>query len=206
MRLTLDMLPSPSELRRILQRLSDSHGDCSLHEIARIVAAFADARDVEFFRRDGDPVNTATTLAELCEQPFEIAVRFTILPRDRSATGISQFSEPRSRFRPLEPEAADPEARVDAFIREFARLETRNDFMWAGYVVRELLPRVGFSPDDAKDVLNRLRTDEIINVQRVANPRNPEYPATGVQLNHDNARVRTILGLDAPAPGVSPSP
>ena len=71
--------------------------------------------------------------------------------------------------------------------------------MWAGYIVRELLPRVGFAPEEAKLVLDRLRTEELVTISKVSNPKNPEFPATGVQLNHEHPRVKALLGEDVPA-------
>ncbi len=83
--------------------------------------------------------------------------------------------------------------RTDLFLREFIRLEDRHDFMWAGYIVRELLPRLGFAPDEAKVVLDHLRAEKLVTISKVPNPKNPDFPATGVHLNREHPRVKGLL-------------
>ena len=65
--------------------------------------------------------------------------------------------------------------------------------MWAGYVVRELLPRLGFPAEEAKSILDKLKTEKLVIIGKVANPRNPDFPATGVRLNHEHPRVQALL-------------
>jgi hypothetical protein len=87
--------------------------------------------------------------------------------------------------------------RYDHFLREFLRLQQRHEFMWAGYIVRELLPRLGFPPEEAKVVLDRLRAENLVTITRVPNPKNPSFPATGVLLNLEHPRIKALLGSDA---------
>jgi hypothetical protein len=117
--------------------------------------------------------------------------------------------ESASRFHLGQPPPADdssPDDRFEHFVREFARVEQRHEFMWAGYVVREFLPRCGFAADEAKVILDRFRTEGVLLVSKVQNPRNPGFPATGVRLNRDHPRVITILGRISPEPAPDPRP
>jgi hypothetical protein len=96
--------------------------------------------------------------------------------------------------------------RTDMFLREFMRLENRHDFMWAGYIVRELLPRLGFAPEEAKLVLDHLRAEKLVTISKVPNPKNPDFPATGVHLNREHPRVKALLASHPRNDGATAAP
>jgi len=186
-----------THLTAVLRRLADTHGDTPLAEIERILAGVFEARTVRFVvAHSGDraePLTLRALLDRPCDVVIELQTQLMGLPAGggRSATGAA------SRFQPGDaPPAPEPsaEARCDQFIREFARLEQRHEFMWAGYIVRELLPRVGFPDAEAKVVLDRLRMDGILHMTKVPNPKNPHFPATGAKLNRQHPRVIAVLG------------
>lgn len=114
-----------------------------------------------------------------------------------TAPALTPPAAPASRFREGAPHADAPvlasDTRCELFLREFLRLEQRHEFMWAGYIVRELLPRLGFAPDEAKLILDRLRIENLVTISKVSNPKNPDFPATGVRLNHEHPRVKALL-------------
>lgn len=175
-------------------------------ETVPFLSAALDVREVRFLSMSGEDLPRSMRLRELVNESFEVLLEDVIHPR----TGLPPHAqhadaEARSRFQPdsQPPGPLDESQKRDYFIREFNRLQSRNDFMWAGYVVRELLPRIGYSLEDTKSVLNNLRAEQIVNVKKVANPRNPDFPATGVQLNLENPHVRTVLGLPPLAEGES---
>lgn len=196
------MLSVRHDIRNLLHRLARHFSQYNIDEIAKIVAATADARDVRFLDEHASELPAHTTLADLLDQPYEITLRFTQSPgngrhRHYHDSGAQQAGSRFHATDPTVPADATDEERIEFFIREFDRLQNRNEFMWAGYVVRELLPRLGFPPEETKSVLNQLREDEIVIVQKVENPRNPDYPATGVRLNYENETVLEVLGDDA---------
>lgn len=183
-------------LRAVLQRLARNHGEITVGETVPFLSAALDVREVRFLSLHGEDLPRDLRLRELVTESFEVILDDVIHPRTTYAHGPPLEGEGRSRFQPELPAGPmDENQKRELFIREFNRLQSRNDFMWAGYVVRELLPRIGYALEDTKNVLNNLRTDRIVNVKKVANPRNPDFPATGVQLNLDHPHVRTVLGM-----------
>jgi hypothetical protein len=186
----------------VLQRLARIQGDLSIGDAVPFLCAALDVRDVRFLDENGQDLGRGMRLRDLIAAPFEVVLhdRVSIPLRSGAHPGPASVDdgEPaRSRFHATDapPPPVDDNRRLEMFIREFNRLQHRNEFMWAGYVVREMLPRIGYDPDDTKSVLNKLRADRIVNVKKVPNPRNPEFPATGVQLNLSHPLVRSVLGL-----------
>ncbi len=176
-----------SHLEAILRRLGQNRDRTTVRELVTTLCASYDLGDIQFVM-NGQPLAPETSVAALADGPFEVSLRLTC---DLSGASTAAGS---SRFRASEDEPAfqftEDDPRVDAFIRELARLEDRNEFMWAGYIVRDLLPRVGFPAEQTKIVLDHLREAGIVLVEKVPNPKNPTFPATGVRLNNENERVQ----------------
>lgn len=182
------MTPISDNLARGVNQLARSQPQMSLIDAAGVVAAFAGCARAFFVRPDGQRFAPDATLREAVQAGAQLELRLDLA--DHNGDGQPWAS----RFHAQGDAIPTGEAPLLAFVREFARLQTRNEFMWAGYVVRELLPRVGYPPHDTKSVLNDLREQKIVNVKRVHNPRNPDFPATAVQLNLEHPRVAEILG------------
>lgn len=193
------MLTWKSHLLGALQRLARSHAASQLAEVERIVCAACDADEVRFCDLRGRGLPAQTTLTELLAGPFEVAIRLQQrAPVDLTAGGNgAPHGDGATRFRPVgvTAEAGPPpmDPRHHRLFEEFVRLEQRNGFMWAGYIVRELLPRLGFAPEEAKHILDRYRSEGVFLVTKVPNPKNPEFPATGVRLNRDHPLVLSLL-------------
>lgn len=199
-----------THLVAVLRRLARNNARTSVAEIQQTLAGILDARAVRFLRPDETPFPADTTLADLLEQPYvariDVAGELISPP---AAAGDAPDTYAGSRFRPGEPAVPDSldDPRFDDFFREFVRLESSHDFMWAGYVVRELIPRLGFPADSAKLVLDRLCAEGILSVNKVPNPRNPGFPASGVSLNHSHPRVvATLAPASSPAPASGDEP
>ncbi len=185
-----------THLTAVLRRLAETHGDAPLAEIERILAGVFEARSVRFVVAHSTDRAAPLTLRALLDRPFDAVIELQTQLMGLPAGGGRTAPGSVSRFQPGDaPPAPEPsaEARCDEFIREFARLEQRHEFMWAGYIVRELLPRVGFPDAEAKVVLDRLRMDGILHMTKVPNPKNPHFPATGARLNRQHPRVIAVL-------------
>jgi hypothetical protein len=161
------------------------------------MASVLEAEDVVIQHADGQIIPDEVRIGDVEGESLRVhlAVRADLAPP-------REAPPPReSRFHPGEAPAdvsAMPGDRYEEFIREFARLEQHHEFMWAGYVVRELMPRIGFPAGEAKLVLDRLCSEGILRISKVPNPRNPSFPATGVELNYEHPRVLAALEIEAP--------
>jgi hypothetical protein len=186
-------------LQETLSGLARTHAHAPVSEIQRILRGVLGFDDVRFQGPDGRELHPELTLQQALDQCAAVSIRLQLKPVPLTASAGDGTALPaESRFREGAP-APDVsnlsmDERTDLFLREFIRLENRHDFMWAGYIVRELLPRLGFAPDEAKLVLDHLRAEKLVTISKVPNPKNPEFPATGVHLNHDHPRVQALLG------------
>lgn len=110
-------------------------------------------------------------------------------------------------YRPAPSYAAPVEFSETAVLRELDRLEQRNRQTWAGFIVNHLLPGLGFSPDEARQVLKRLSARELVMITREPNPKNPDRPASFVRINRAHPRIASILaGEPQVRPGTRPPP
>lgn len=207
-----------THLRGVLHRLVRTHAHSPLSEIQQILAEVLEAEEVRFQDARGRDIWEGTTLEDLLSAPFHVALRVAPAP---SANGVhaadvgvngnvvAAQADTLAPRRPAPAAGVDApphagssadgwEARYESFCREFDRLERRHGFMWAGYIVKELLPRLGFEAESAKAVLDQLQAEGLVKVSKVPNPKNPLFPATGVQLNHDHPRVRAALCENEP--------
>nr|QDY92636.1 hypothetical protein fos2004AM_00005 [uncultured Planctomycetota bacterium] len=204
-----------THLEALLRRLAETHGDAPLREIQRTLASVLEAHSVRFQTPQGSDLPPNTALSSIRDQPIVVSIDIhsQVLGTTLSQAAVAPSDDhaqltPESRFQPGEA-ATDSSTTPfhEAFIREFARLEQRHEFMWAGYVVRELLPRMGFPLNETKLILDRLCSEGILAISKVPNPKNPNFPATGVQLNREHPRVRAALEAQPaePPPNESPS-
>ena len=197
-----------SQLHGLLAGLARTHGNSPLSEIQRILDGVLHVEGVTFHGQDGQELPAETPLRAALEEACELRARLecaAAVPADAGGMALTDQQDGlrESRFRESTPtaEAGDPatDTRFTRFLLEFLRLEQHHDFMWAGYIVRELLPRIGFAAEEAKGVLDLLRAENLVTITKVPNPKNPDFPATGVRLNHDHPRVRALLGEEPPA-------
>lgn len=85
------------------------------------------------------------------------------------------------------------DARLVRFVREVDRLERARKFVWIGYVVKERLPELGFGQAEAQEVLDRAQREGMVSLQKIPNPKNPDFPTTTIVLNRDHPVVRKVL-------------
>lgn len=194
------MFDSRQQLRNLLLGLARTHPAAPLSEIQRILRGVLGVEDVRFTGRQGqvlpDGLALQNALPELESLQFRIS-SLDLMSTSPTLAAPAVAAQP-SRFREGAPSVdehnLDEDERYERFLQEFVRLEQSHDFMWAGYIVREMLPRLGFAPEEAKLVLDKLRAEKLVTITKVPNPKNPEFPATGVRLNHEHARVKAMLG------------
>lgn len=204
------MLTWRLHLAAVLQRLLVAQPNIKVEDAARTLATVLDADEVRLEDHKQHPLPADAPLHDFANQGIQVHVRVAgkLLGKDAQSSGngarLDELLAPdeETRFQPGEAPASRndiPTAQRDGeFIREFARLEQSHDFMWAGYVVRELLPRLGYPSEEAKLVLDRFCADGILSISKIPNPRNPSFPATGVVLNRDHARVIEAIGISTP--------
>lgn len=200
-----------THLTAMLERLGQSHPDSRLPETERLLASILEAESVRFQDEDGQALPADTTLSRLLKRAFTVSIGVRQPPVTHERTSDSKSDAARvaatelpSRFHPGEPPphladvARDP--RFERFVHEFDRLEHGRQFMWAGYIVRDLLPRLGFPAEEAKVILDHMRADGMLTITKVPNPKHPDFPATGVQLNREHPWVQALLAGRKHAP------
>ena len=187
-----------SHLRAVLFRLARTHGNNSVADIERLLCEVFDASAARFVDLERRPLDPGWQLQDILQKPFAVSLDVEYQPsRAGAPTELQNAHEPagtseHSRFQA--DNTLTPEDRVAWFIREFGRLEQTHDFMWAGYIVKEMMGRIGLSPPEARTMLDELNAAGIVTVSKVPNPKNPEHPASAVKLVRDNVTVQEILG------------
>ncbi len=185
-----------AQVQDLLLGLSRTHARDALHEIQRILRGVLEAQEVRFLDRDGHDLPAEMPLQQALPPDGPLSVLRLDLAMSRTVSEGRRRGE--SRFREGAPPLANlsTDQRHELFLKEFIRLAERHEFMWAGYIVRELLPRLGFAPHEAKAVLDELRAEQLVTISKVPNPKNPEFPATGVKLNCEHPRVKALLAAE----------
>jgi len=96
---------------------------------------------------------------------------------------------------------------VERVIRELRTQERRRDFIWAGFVVKDLLPSLGLDERESQVLFDNMRNEGMISLTKKPSPKNPDFSATSVQLNNDHPAVRRVLGGNGePKKGFQPIP
>jgi hypothetical protein len=99
-----------------------------------------------------------------------------------------------------------PEYNEAALIREFDRREKEHGANKAGFIVNDLLPRMGFDNADAKRVLRAMEAQNLVHTERRPNPNNPDRPTSFVTLNRAHPAVKKALGNEETGPFFEPVP
>jgi len=156
----------------------------------------------------GKPIHGRTLFRRALEQAGSVDVRVPMQPatgngssdRDPDRTPTPEPSEgpaqsdPPSQVRvPERPNTANVEFNQTFLIREFFRREQQGKVMVAGFLVNDLLPRLGFTTTQAKQILRQIEAQGIVRTQTVPSTKNPDRMTTLVELNHNHPGVREFL-------------
>lgn len=102
------------------------------------------------------------------------------------------------------PRPPQSESMMDRIISALESRERQRDFIWAGFVVNDLLPGLGSDRREAQEWFDLMVEQGIILLTKVPNPNNPDFPTTKVQLDRENETVRRVLQTEAPAKRFEP--
>lgn len=187
-----------THLRGVLFRLARTHGNNPIADIERMLCETFDGLSVRFTDQEECPLDPQMPLRHLVEHPFRCQVNIECVPHHTGGHHhghhVDHHQPVISRFQPEVQLSA--EERVPWFVREFARLEQTHDFMWAGYIVKEMLPSIGIQTAEAREFLDELQAQGIVTVRKIPNPRNPDHPASAVHLEREHEVVQQTLGPD----------
>jgi len=81
----------------------------------------------------------------------------------------------------------------ERLIRELNRQERSRKFVWAGFVVRDLLPGFGLNARESQVLFDHMVDEGVIATRKRPNPNNPDFPTTSVELNHEHPEVKRLL-------------
>jgi hypothetical protein len=100
--------------------------------------------------------------------------------------------QPPPRSKSLSP-AVPPIFNEAYLIREFDRRERERGPIFAGFIVNDLLPRMGFDTADAKRILRAMEAQNMVHTERKPNPSDPARSTTFVTLNREHPHVGRVL-------------
>jgi len=78
-------------------------------------------------------------------------------------------------------------------IQEFDRRERERGPIFAGFIVNDLLPRMGFNTSDAKKILRAMEAQNMVRTEHKPNPKQPDRTTTFVTLNRQHPHVARVL-------------
>ena len=97
--------------------------------------------------------------------------------------------------RPRAPGMTTPPIYNEALlVREFEKRERERGPIFAGFIVNDLLPRMGFDAADAKRILRAMEAQNMVRTEQKANPNQPGRTTTYVSLNRAHPHVARVLG------------
>jgi len=186
------------DLRPLIHQKVEELGDTDLTALQDVLCDELGADEIEFLDAFRRVIHRRAPLHEVLARirfvnvrmPVQLGGRFTPEHDDNG-----RDADRRDYNAPQRP-ARMGDAQIDevAIIREMDRLEQRNGPSWAGFLVKTMLPRLGYSTDEARHILKLLEVRGLTVSTRRENPRNPDRPATFVELNRNNPRVAEALG------------
>jgi hypothetical protein len=194
-------------VRSALLRLEENDSKLNVKSAQKLLAAVWNAKEVEFV-----DVHGRTLLENALRQPLKLKIVFEVEcgPNGRSATQDEHVLSHEGEQQHEDPPATqsvggsqDAPSRLDSggvvdplherFIRELDNAEKQRHFVWAGYVVREMLPTIGLSEEEANPFLQRLVREGVVLISKRPNPKNPDFPTSCVTLNRENAIVKRLI-------------
>jgi hypothetical protein len=110
-----------------------------------------------------------------------------------SSSAKSGMDEHRTRSHTRQTAPVSPVFNEAYLIREFDRRERERGPIFAGFIVNDLLPRLGFDTADAKRILRAMEAQDIVRMERKPNPKDPDRSTTFVRLNRDHPHVARVL-------------
>ncbi len=189
-----------SHLRSVLYRLARTHGNNNVADVERLLCEVFDAKSVRFLDAEDRPMAPDRPLRDALLKPFQIELNIEFQPQHHRPTAgdalLRRDDAEASSAGPTGFRAdvtLDHDEQIDWFVREFDRLEQTHEFMWAGYIVKEMFAKIGLTPPEAREMLDELHGMGIVSVRKVPNPKNPEHPASAVTLIREHERVGTAL-------------
>lgn len=186
--------------------IARTHGAERLTQVEPLLCDAFGALEVKLQDANGGNLHGDTCLRNAIRDARSVMIRLPWPPIGDSPDGVADQSDDALRAdgsadagnaKAPPPQAmggTETEDGIEArFIIEFDRLERQNRFMWAGFVVKELLPQLGLGPTETKPFLRRLEADGLVITTREPNPKNPDFPTTRVSLYRDHPRVQAVL-------------
>lgn len=203
-----------------LKHFAATTPDLSLRRVRDLLKVLWDCEDVEFLDQEAETaMGGKTFISNVLAKPFVIRVTadLSIDPTDDSASHPVTSQEPQALrtlkdphpastgINDLPPEYLQPRPRsIDPLIeRAIAAIdlqERRRDFIWAGFIVKDMLPGMGIETREAQLLFDQMVDTGMLLLEKRANPNNPDFPSTCVKLNRDDKVVRAVLGRNGDAP------
>ncbi|MGD2110783.1 MAG: hypothetical protein PVI86_15500 [Phycisphaerae bacterium] len=182
---------------RFLNSLADTNSKVTVASAEKQLQDIWTAEKIDFLDPEGNPIHGATHLLRALGRPFKLRAVFELAcgESENDAAGGSRKTAPDDPLPVTDPgphtQAVDP--LLERVISALDTQERRRDFVWAGFVVKDLLPGLGLESHEAQRWFDTLVDDEIFVLDQRPNPNNPDFPSTNVRLNRDNDVVKRVL-------------
>lgn len=201
-----------------IKKLANSSPKRNVKDARESLTDAWNATKIEFVDTRGDDIHGRTLLEKMLSHPFKLRVHFEAdYSPDDPSPGVVENTEEGSESNPVASESAlcetgravrtlslraDPV--VERVIRALDIQEQGRDFIWAGFVVKDLLPGLGIDEYESQILFDRMRNEGVIALTKKPSPKNPEFSATCVQLCREHPAVRRVLGSNGHPKGFQP--
>ncbi len=191
---------------KALSRLAQSDPKLNVASAKKLLQDTWNAREIEFLSADGQGIHGRTLLSNALHSTLRLRAVFELkcepeeglsgqCESEKHQTHETKNGEPDHSS--VQVTAQDHSQNTDPVLeRVISTLdaqERRRDFVWAGFVVKDLLPGLGLESHEAQRWFDRLVDDQIFVLDKRPNPNNPDFPSTAVRLNRDNDAVKRVL-------------
>ncbi len=184
-------------------RLTSSNPTLNIKGAKELLCEDWGVQNVEFVEKSGEPIHGRTLVSNALQQPIKVRITIELpcepppditVPQGKASEPPKQASlSPPNREQTVLGERRGVDPLVQRVVAGLEIQERRRDFVWAGFVVKELLPGLGIEAREVQALFDRLVEDGVLLLEKRPNPNNPDFQTTCVKLNRESDVVRAVL-------------
>jgi hypothetical protein len=166
---------SPSQIRELIRSKLNCYADRTVSAVEQSLCEDFGAEDVQLLNSSSVHVHGKTLFKNALDSVSYVSVVLPVqLRKEQDTGGVSRPVAPTS--------GTSADSTVARLIRALDQQERTREFVWAGYVVKSILPALGISDEtECQGMLDRLVANGIVAMSKRPNPKNPAFPTTTIQ-------------------------